>query len=253
MQDALGSPQSALVLGGTSEIALATVRRLVDARCEKVVLAVRDPATAEAPAAELRARGAEVEIVGFDALDTASHTKVIGDVFDGPTDIDLVLLAFGVLGDQATFDADPEAAADAARINYVGAVSSGLVVASHLRTQGHGTLVVLSSVAAERPRRSNYVYGSTKAGLDAFAQGLGDALIGTGARVMVVRPGFVHTRMTAGMEAQPFSTTPDVVAAQITRGLERGSDTVWAPPIVRWMFVVLRHLPRRLWRIVSAR
>jgi len=97
------------------------------------------------------------------------------------------------------------------------------------------------------------VYGSTKAGLDAFAQGLGDALIGSGARVMVVRPGFVHTRMTAGMDAQPFSTTPDVVAAQITKGLERGSDTVWAPPIVRWMFVVLRHLPRRLWRIVSAR
>jgi len=214
---------------------------------------VRDPATAEAPAAELRARGVEVDVIEFDALDTPSHGKVIGDVFGGPTDIDLVLLAFGVLGDQASFDADPEAAADAARINYVGAVSCGLVVADRLRTQGHGTLVVLSSVAAERARRSNYVYGSTKAGLDAFAQGLGDALIGSGARVMVVRPGFVHTRMTAGMDAQPFSTTPDVVAAQITKGLERGSDTVWAPPIVRWMFVVLRHLPRRLWRIVSAR
>ncbi len=253
MQDALGSPQSALVLGGSSEIALATVRRLIDARCRHVVLAVRDLEAAEAPAAELRARGAEVELVAFDALDTASHAKVIGDVFDGVTDIDLVLLAFGVLGDQAMFDADPEAAADAARINYVGAVSSGLVVANLLRAQGHGTLVVLSSVAAERPRKTNFVYGSSKAGLDAFAQGLGDALIGTGARVMVVRPGFVHTRMTAGMDAQPFSTTPDVVAAQITRGLERGSTTVWAPPIVRWMFVVLRHLPRPLWRIVSAR
>ncbi len=252
MQDALGSPQSALVLGGSSEIALATVRRLVDARCRRVVLAVRDLEAAEGPAAELRARGAEVELVAFDALDTASHQKVIGDVFDG-ADIDLVLLAFGVLGDQASFDADPEAAADAARINYVGAVSSGLVVANLLRAQGHGTLVVLSSVAAERARKSNYVYGSTKAGLDAFAQGLADALIGTGARVMVVRPGFVHTRMTAGMDAQPFSTTPEVVAAQITRGLERGSTTVWAPPIVRWMFAVLRHLPRPLWRIVSAR
>ena len=82
---------------------------------------------------------------------------------------------------------------------------------------------------------------------------MANALIGTGARVMVVRPGFVHTRMTVGMDAQPFSTTPDVVALQITRGLERGSTTVWAPPIVRWMFAVLRHLPRPLWRIVSAR
>jgi decaprenylphospho-beta-D-erythro-pentofuranosid-2-ulose 2-reductase len=113
--------------------------------------------------------------------------------------------------------------------------------------------VVVSSVAAERARRSNFVYGSTMAGRDAFAQGLGDALVGSGARVMVVRPGFVHTRMTAGMEPAPFATTPEVVAAQVVRGLERGSDTVWAPPVVRWMFVVLRHLPRRLWRIVSAR
>jgi len=253
MQDALGSPQSVLVLGGSSEIALATVRQLIEARCHHVVLAVRNPDSAEMAAAELRARGAEVEIVAFDALDTASHPKVIGDVFDQATDIDLVLMAFGVLGDQADFDADPEAAADAARINYVGSVSSGIVVANCLRAQGHGTLVVLSSVAAERPRKSNYVYGSTKAGLDAFAQGLGDALIGTGARVMVVRPGFVHTRMTAGMEAQPFSTTPEAVATQILKGLERGSDTVWVPSIVRWLFVVMRHLPRPLWRIVSAR
>jgi decaprenylphospho-beta-D-erythro-pentofuranosid-2-ulose 2-reductase len=128
-----------------------------------------------------------------------------------------------------------------------------LVVADRFRRQGHGTLVVLSSVAAERARKANYVYGSSKAGLDAFAQGLGDALVGTGARVMVVRPGFVHSRMTAGMASQPFATTPDVVATQIMRGLARGSDTVWAPPLVRWVFVVMRHLPRPLWRIISAR
>jgi len=97
------------------------------------------------------------------------------------------------------------------------------------------------------------VYGSTKAGLDAFAQGLADALIGTGARVMVVRPGFVHTRMTAGMAAQPFATTPEAVADQIVKGLERGANTVWAPPMVRWVFAVMRHLPRSVWRIVSAR
>src|SRR5262245_59118400 len=129
MQDALGSPQSALVLGGTSEIALATVRRLVERRLRHVTLAVRDPERAEDAAAELRARGAEVDVVAFDALDTASHPKVIGDVFERDGDVDLVLLAFGVLGDQAHFDADPEAAADAVRANFVGAVSSGLVVA----------------------------------------------------------------------------------------------------------------------------
>ena len=252
MQDALGSPQSVLLLGGTSEIGLAIVRRLVQARTRRVVLAVRHPDSAKAAVDELEQLGARVQVVTFDAKDTADHPHVIGTVFD-EGDLDLVVLAFGVLGDQAEFDAHPEAAVEAAQVNYVGAVSAGLVVADRLRRQGHGTLVVLSSVAGERARRANYVYGSTKAGLDAFAQGLSDARVGTGARVLVVRPGFVHTRMTAGLPPQPLSTMPDAVAEQVVRGLERGSETVWAPGPLRWVFALLRHLPRRAWRVVSAR
>jgi decaprenylphospho-beta-D-erythro-pentofuranosid-2-ulose 2-reductase len=252
MQDALGSPQSVLVLGGTSEIGLAVVRRLLRARARRVVLAVRDPESAKTVAEEVEELGGQVQVVAFDARSTATHRAVIDSVFDDG-DLDLVLLAFGVLGDQATFDADPELAVEAAEVNYVGAVSAGLIVADRFRRQGHGTLVVLSSVAAERARRANFVYGSTKAGLDAFAQGLSDSLVGSGARVMVVRPGFVHTRMTAGMEAQPLSTTPEVVAEQVMRGLERGSEIVWAPAPLRWVFATLRHLPRPLWRVVSAR
>jgi decaprenylphospho-beta-D-erythro-pentofuranosid-2-ulose 2-reductase len=253
MQDAFGSPQSVLVLGGSSEIALATVRKLIASRCRHVVLAVRDPASVTTTVTELTGLGAEVDVRPFDALDTGSHAQILGSIFDDHPDLDLVLLAFGVLGDQHEFEADPESAADAVRVNFVGAVSAGLIVAARLRSQGHGTLVVLSSVAGERARKTNFVYGSSKAGLDAFAQGLGDSLVGTGARVLVVRPGFVHSRMTAGMDAQPFATTPEVVADQIVRGLERGRDIVWAPPMVRWVFMVMRHLPRPLWRIISAR
>ena len=254
MRDALGAVQSVLVLGGGSEIALATVRRLVGLRCRTVVLAGRDPGALEEPARALRAAGAtEVSTIAFDALDTASHSKVIAEAFAGDVDFDLVILAFGVLGDQAAFDADPEAAAEAARINYVGAVSSGLAVANQLRAQGHGTLVVLSSVAGVRARKSNFVYGSTKAGLDSFAHGLGDSLVGSGARVMVVRPGFVHTRMTEGLEPAPFSTTPEAVAEAITSGLQRNREVVWAPPVLQAVFTLMRHLPRAVWRIVSAR
>jgi decaprenylphospho-beta-D-erythro-pentofuranosid-2-ulose 2-reductase len=252
MQDALGSPQSVLLLGGTSEIGLAIVRRLVGARAGRVVLAVRRPDEAKAAAEELEQAGARVQVVAFDALDTASHRSVLDPLFDAD-DLDLVILAFGTLGDQAEFDADPELAVLAAQTNYVGSVSAGLVVADRFRRQGHGTLVVLSSVAGERARASNYVYGSTKAGLDAFAQGLGDSLLESGARVLVVRPGFVHTRMTAGMEAQPFSTTPEVVAEQVMRGLAANRDVVWAPPILHWVFAGMRHLPRRLWRVISSR
>lgn len=254
MRDALGHVQSILVLGGTSEIGLAATLALAPGRPTTVVLAVRDPVAADTSVRRLEQAGVrDVRVVAFDARDTASHQKVIDAAFREHGDIDLVLLAFGVLGDQHEFDQDPAAAADAAVVNYAGAVSSGLAVAEQFRRQGHGTLVVLSSVAAERARKTNYVYGSTKAGLDAFAQGLGDALVGTGARVMVVRPGFVRTRMTAGMAAQPFSTTPEAVAAVVVRGLERGDEIVWAPAILRYVFAVMRHLPRGLWRIVSSR
>ncbi len=253
MQDALGAVQSVLVLGGSSEIALATVRDLVAERCRTVVLAGRDLAALESAAAELRGSGAEVDTVEFDALDVDSHVKVIDEVFDGHEDLDVVLLAFGVLGDQAEFDADPSAAARAVTANYVGAVSSGLAVANRLRRQGHGTLVVLSSVAGERARKDNFVYGSSKAGLDAFAQGLGDALQGSGARVMVVRPGFVRTRMTAHMDDGPFATTADAVAAGIVEGLRKRSHTVWVPGMLRYLFGALKLAPRPVWRKLSDR
>jgi len=254
MKDALGAVQTVLVLGGTSEIALATVRRLARDRCRRVVLAVRDPAAATAVAEGLRADGLdEVHLIAFDALDPAGHAAVIEKAVGLLGDLDLVLSAFGVLGDQAAFDADPASAAEAVSVNMAGAVSSGLAAANRLREQGHGTLAVLSSVAGERVRAENLVYGATKAGLDGFAQGLGDALQGTGARVMVVRPGFVPTRMTEGREPAPFSTTADAVADEIAKGLAKGSEVVWAPPILRYVFSALRHLPRPLWRKVAAR
>ena len=109
-------------------------------------------------------------------------------------------------------------------------------------------VVLLSSVAGERARRSNFVYGSSKAGADAFYQGLGDRLAGTGVKVMVVRPGFVTTKMTAGLEPAPLSTTPEAVARAVTHGLERGRDTVWVPTTLRFVMSGLRHLPRPVFR-----
>jgi decaprenylphospho-beta-D-erythro-pentofuranosid-2-ulose 2-reductase len=240
------------VLGGASDIAVATVRRLVADRCRRVVLAGRPSAALDAAADTIRADGAEVEIVAFDAVEVEAHEKVVGEVF-ATGDVDVVILAFGVLGDQATFDDDHAAAIDAVTVNYTGAVSAGLAVADRLRAQGHGTLVVLSSVAGVRGRKDNYVYGSTKAGLDAFAEGLGDALRGTGARVMVVRPGFVASKMTEGMDPAPFATTPDQVATDIVAGLRRGAHTVWSPAVLQAVFGVLRLAPRPLWRRLAAR
>ncbi|MFG2135559.1 decaprenylphospho-beta-D-erythro-pentofuranosid-2-ulose 2-reductase [Streptomyces sp. NPDC048650] len=247
MKDAFGLPQSLLVLGGTSGIALATAERLAGRRTRTIRLAGRPSAALEEAARRLRTRGAEVRTDAFDALETDRHEEILDKIF-AEGDIDTVLLAFGVLGDQARDEREPAHAVRVARTNYTGALSAALICARALRRQGHGSLVVLSSVAAERPRRSNFVYGSSKAGLDALAQGLGDSLHGTGVHVMVVRPGFVHTRMTAGLAATPLATTPEAVAEAVERGLRRRAGTVWVPRALRYVMSVLRHVPRAVFR-----
>ena len=253
MIDALGQPQSVLVLGGTSEIALATVRALPTARLRRIVLAARPSEARAAAAAELAGAGISgVEVVDFDATATDTHKGVIDDIFDRG-DIDIVLLAFGVLGNQAAAEADPSLAVEVATTNYTGAVSVGLHVARRLRAQGHGSLVVFSSVAGDRARRSNYVYGSTKAGLDAFAQGLGDALHGSGAHVLVVRSGMVRTRMSAGMPEAPMTLDADQVGEIVVKALRKGKHTVYAPPPLRILMTGLQHLPRPVFRKVAER
>ena len=248
MQDALGCPQSLLVFGATSEIALATVRRL-SSRLHTAVLAARNPDQLRGLVEELRAQGvARVEPVAFDATDTGGHDELVNDIFDRFGDIDVALLAFGVLGQQDELERHGEMAVALNVVNYVGAVSVTVPLAQRMREQGHGTVVVLSSVAGERARRSNFVYGASKAGLDAFAQGLGDSLAGTGVRVMIVRPGFVHTTMTAGLEPAPLATTPDEVADAIARGLARRAEIVWVPGVLRFAMSALRHLPRPIFR-----
>jgi decaprenylphospho-beta-D-erythro-pentofuranosid-2-ulose 2-reductase len=242
MKDALGAVQSVLVLGGTSEIGVATARALVRGRARTVVLAARNPEACAETASAMKAEGADrVETVPFDAVDFPSHAASIDAVFDRVGDIDLALIAFGVLGSED----DP---VSVLQTNTVGAASVMSAVAERMKQQGHGTIVLLSSVAGERVRKSNFMYGASKAGADGFAQGLGDSLAGSGVSVMIVRPGFVKTKMTAGLDPVPFSTTPEAVAEAIVRGLARGSDTVWVPGVLRGVMSVLRHVPRAVFR-----
>jgi decaprenylphospho-beta-D-erythro-pentofuranosid-2-ulose 2-reductase len=248
VSDALDRPASILVLGGTSDIALATVRAMRSPALRRLVLAARPTPARDETVAMLESEGfSGVEALDFDAADTSSHEGLLDAAFDS-TDVDVVIVAFGVLGDQQDFEDNPDHAVEAAQVNYVGGVSVCLRVAQRMRAQGHGSLVVLSSVAGERARRSNFVYGSTKAGLDALASGLSDALQGTGVHVLVVRPGFVHTSMTAHLEAAPLSTTPEQVADAVVSGLRRGSTVVYVPAALRVVMSGLRHLPRAVFR-----
>ncbi len=249
MNDAFGSVRSVLVLGGGSDIGLATAQRLVQRGARRVILAARKPDDLADAAASLRSSGAStVETTAFDADAFQTHPAFLEQVFSGPGDIDAVVLAFGVLSDQVRAEADAHYTLDILRTNFLGAVSVLLPLADRMAAQGHGCIVVLSSVAGERGRRSNYVYGSSKAGLDVFCQGLGDRLAPLGVQVLVVRPGFVRSKMTKGLKAAPFAVSPEEVAGVIVAGMASGAPVVWAPPRVRWIMSVLRHLPRPLFR-----
>jgi decaprenylphospho-beta-D-erythro-pentofuranosid-2-ulose 2-reductase len=241
-----------IVLGGYSEIALATVRELLLRGPREVALVGRNPDALSRAAEDLRLAGSpRVLTLELDALDTERHAEVLGAAFDALGGADIVILAVGVLGERGGPPADAPGAVGVLQTNVVAAGSLLMNAARRLCEGGGGALVVFSSVAAERPRRANAVYGASKAGLDALAQGLGDALWEQGVRVLVVRPGFVHTRMTQGLPPAPLSTTPEAVARVIVGGLDRRVPTVWAPPALRWLMILVRMLPRSLFRRIE--
>ncbi|MGA9276914.1 SDR family NAD(P)-dependent oxidoreductase [Ilumatobacter sp.] len=244
MMNAFDQPQTILVLGGRSDIAHAIVRELASPGLNTVVLAQRGDGSVEIDGL---AESVSVHSVSFDATDHATHEAFVAQVVAEHGDLDIVVQAFGQLGADDV-NTDPQRAADLVDVNVTGAVSSGLAVAAQLRTQGHGVLVVLSSVAGVRTRPSNFVYGATKAGQDAFATGLGHALAGSGARVLTVRPGFVRSAMTDGMDEAPFACDPSDVAEAVASGLRGRRSVVWAPGVLRYVFTVLRVVPGFVWR-----
>jgi short-subunit dehydrogenase len=235
-----------LVLGGRSEIGLELAERLVRRGARHVCLAARRSAGLDVEEARLRAAGATaVTRLEFDADDLTGHERVLTEALAAQPPVTVAVLAFGVLGDQARAEDDAAHAVAVVTTDYLAQVSVLTHLARLMRAQGHGRLVVFSSVAGVRVRRANYVYGSAKAGLDG---GLADALHGSGVRLLLVRPGFVVGRMTEGMSPAPLSSTPAQVAEAVADALDRDRDVVWVPGALRPVFAVLRLLPRAVWR-----
>jgi decaprenylphospho-beta-D-erythro-pentofuranosid-2-ulose 2-reductase len=249
VNDAFNHPQSVVVLGGTSEIGSAVVQRLAD-RCRTLVLAGRDRAGLELAAEQARAAGAKtVEIVDFDAVGHDNAEDVVSACFaaaEGP--VDLVLVTLGQLGDSQADAMNEERVVTTLVVNFTWPAAAMASSARRLQDQGSGRIVVFSSVAGVRIRAANFVYGAAKSGLDGFALGLGETLRGSGVLVQIVRPGFVHTKMTTGLRSAPFSVDPDVVAKAVVLGMERNQTIIWVPSILRWVFAALRVLPQAIWR-----
>jgi decaprenylphospho-beta-D-erythro-pentofuranosid-2-ulose 2-reductase len=247
--DATGMPQTAVLIGGTSEIGLAVLRDLASRRLEKVVLAGRVLPRLRAAAKELEAAGAQfVEVAELDLARPGELEAFAASAAGTLGGIDLLVMALGDLGTADLDQLSPARVTEMMTVNVTGPAAVLVAFANVMRAQGYGRLVILSSVAGVRVRKANFVYGAGKAGLDGFALGLRDALVGTGVDVMVVRPGFVRTRMTTGLPEAPFTVGPAAVAASVTKGLEAGAAVVFVPPVLRYVFLVLRVLPRAIWR-----
>jgi decaprenylphospho-beta-D-erythro-pentofuranosid-2-ulose 2-reductase len=250
VSDPAPAPRTALVLGGTSDIGTAVLEALAPGGLQRAVLASR-----RVPDTEPRVADGRVECtsVAWDALDVDAHVALFdraAELLGGR--IDVVVCAVGLLGHHAGLSMGPQQVDEMVRTNFAGPAAALAVAAERLVAQRGGSLVVFSSVAGVRPRRSNYVYGSSKSGLDAFARGIADSVHGTGVQVVVVRPGFVRSSMTEGLEPAPFSTDPATVGAAVARALGRGrSGVVWVPPLLGPLFSVLANVPASWWRRIA--
>jgi len=249
MLNAVGQAQNILLLGGTSEIGLGIVAEFLSRGPARVTLAARaDSPRIDAAVDQVRAAGAsEVDVIDFDATNFAQHPAVIDSAF-AHGDVDVAIVAFGTLGDQEALWQDQAAAVSSAQTNYTGPVSVGVLLGQKFREQGHGTIVALSSVAGTRVRRSNFVYGASKAGMDGFYTQLGEALRDSGAKVLVVRPGQVRTKMSSGGKEAPLTVDVEDVATATVSAVIEGKDIIFVHPAFQAVAAVFGVLPRQIFR-----
>ena len=235
------NPGVVLLLGARSDIGGEIAVRICSGR--EVVLAARGSDGLDDVKRRLLAAGATVvRAVNFDATNLDSHRRIVREAGE----VTSAIVAFGILGDQELAERDEREAACIATVDYVAQVNMLTVLADEM---ARGEIFAFSSIAGWRARRANYVYGSTKAGLDAFCQGLSDRLHGTGLNLVLARPGFVIGAMTEGMKPAVMSVTPDVVADAVVEAAVKGrSTTVWIPRRLTVLATIMRLVPRPIWR-----
>ena len=236
------------MIGGASEIAESLLALLAGRGLRQAVLCGRDEAALRQVARRLELLGvAQVDTLSCDVQEVSGLGPLAEHAAALLGRVDLVVVAAGMLLPTGREELDPEMVARLVGTNFTGPAAAVAAFVPVLRRQRAGRVVVLSSVAGVRVRRANLLYGAAKAGLDAFGQGLAATLTGTGVGVLIVRPGFVRTRMTAGRRPQPLAVGPERVAEAIVAGLERGAAVVWVPGVLRPVFALARLVPRRAW------
>lgn len=248
MLNAVGQAQHIFLLGGTSEIGLGIVEEFLQRGPAKVTLAARhdSPRIAQATS-DLQARGADVEVIDFDATDFDSHPQVVARAWERG-DVDVAIIAFGTLGNQEELWQDQTKAVASAETNFTAPISVGVLLGQYLKEQGHGTIIALSSVAGMRVRRSNFVYGAAKAGIDGFFINLDEALRGTGANVLVVRPGQVRTKMSAEAGEAPLTVDVSDVAEATVKAVVEHKQSIFVHPLFQPVTFAFKFIPQAIFR-----
>lgn len=244
----MNKPTRFLVLGATSGIAQA-FQQHVAARGAHLYLVARDAAKLDAVRRDLLLRGAaSVETCALDLDHTDEHIPMLQEALSKLGTIDVALIAHGVLGDQQQAEANYDAAACVLHTNFLSAVSLITWLANHFESTHQGTLAVISSVAGERGRKSNYVYGASKGALSIFLEGVRNRIDRAGVQVLTIKPGFVATPMTAHLKQGPLFASADAVAKGILRAIETRKDVVYLPGFWRVILLILRHIPESIFK-----
>lgn len=236
-------PKTILVLGATSAIAQAWMRLLAP-NGASFFLVARNAIHLDSVAKDLATRGATaVYVETADLDDTEGHVALLERSAAALGNLDCALIAHGVLGDQAAGERDFSVASASLQTNFLSTVSLVTWLANYFAAQYHGRLIAISSVAGDRGRKSNYIYGAAKAGLNAFLDGVRNRLDREGVQVLTVRPGFVATPMTAYLPQGPLFATPDAVAQDILSAMEHRRDVLYTPWFWRWIMALIRVIP----------
>jgi decaprenylphospho-beta-D-erythro-pentofuranosid-2-ulose 2-reductase len=248
-------PQTVVVFGGSSEIARAITKKLCMARAHTVILAGRNQTLLDQAAREAEEYGAsKTDTVLFDAEEPSRAASTVEEAFAKAGDrVDLVVVAVGTVGDQSNDENHAEGSARMITVNETWPVAALAEVRRRLVDQGNGRILVLSSTAAVRVRRVSYLYSGAKAGLDRLCVGLAESLEGTGVRLQLLRPAAVRTRMSLNLAPTPFTTGVNEVADNALRGLASPHIVIWSPPVLRYVFVLVRLMPPALWRRLANR
>ena len=233
MLNGFKNPGRVALIGGASEIGLSIVNQLPEDKSREVILVGRSGDFA------------------LDVTDKAARERVVAELFER-ADLDLVIIAVGLLGNDSTKSTADNLLA-AMDVNYLCTVHLLELISERMKKQAHGMILVISSFAQVRPRDDNFGYGSTKAGLDFYARGLASKLHGTGVIVKILRPGFVKSKMTAGMEIAPFAITVAQCGEFGVKALKSKSLIIWAPSILKYVAIVFKGLPPVIFRKISHR